>query len=141
MPSNTEQERVVPQNLEAERALLGSILLDNTALNLALEGVGKDDFFSEAHRITFDKMLAISERNRTIDLVTLSEELAKDGLLEKAGGAAYLSALTDGVPIGATAAMGEYCRIVKEKSTIRRLINASHNVISAVSKDRTTPTR
>ena len=75
-------------------------------------------------------MAEISEKNRTIDLVTLSEELAKDGLLEKAGGAAYLSALTDGVPIGTTAAMGEYCRIVKEKSTIRRLINASNNTIA-----------
>jgi replicative DNA helicase len=116
--------------LEAERALLGSILLDNSALNLALEGVGKDDFFSEAHRITFDKMVAISERNRTIDLVTLSEELSKDGQIEKAGGAAYLSALTDGVPIGTSVAVSEYSRIVKEKSILRRLINASNNVIS-----------
>jgi len=116
--------------LEAERALLGSILLDNSALNLALEGVGKDDFFSEAHRITFDKMVAISERNRTIDLVTLSEELAKEGQIEKAGGAAYLAALTDGVPVGTSVAVSEYSRIVKEKSILRRLINASNNVIS-----------
>jgi replicative DNA helicase len=76
--------------LEAERALLGSILLDNSALNMALEVVGRDDFFSEAHRITFEKMVGISEKNRTIDLVTLSEELSKDGQTEKAGGAAYL---------------------------------------------------
>jgi len=130
MPSSADQERVVPQNLEAERALLGSILLDNSALNLALEGVGKDDFFSEAHRITFDKMIAISERNRTIDLVTLAEELSKDGQIEKAGGAAYLAALTDGVPVGASVAVSEYSRIVREKSILRRLINASHNVIS-----------
>ena len=130
MPSTTASDRTVPQNLEAERALLGSILLDNSALNLALEGVGKDDFFSEAHRITFDKMVAISERNRTIDLVTLSEELSKDGQIEKAGGAAYLSALTDGVPIGTSVAVSEYSRIVKEKSILRRLINASNNVIS-----------
>jgi replicative DNA helicase len=116
--------------LEAERALLGSILLDNSALNLALEGVGKDDFFSEAHRITFDKMIAISEKNRTIDLVTLSEELAKEGQIEKAGGAAYLAALTDGVPVGTSVAVSEYSRIVKEKSILRRLINASQNVIS-----------
>ena len=72
----------------------------------------------------------LSEKSRVIDLVTLSEELAKDGLLEKSGGAAYLAALTDGVPIGTMAGMGEYCRIVKEKSTIRRLINASNNVIA-----------
>jgi replicative DNA helicase len=123
-------ERAVPHNLEAERALLGSILLDNGALNVALETVSKEDFFSEAHRTTFEKMLDLSEKNRTIDLVTLSEELSKDGLLEKAGGAAYLAALTDGVPIGTAAAVPEYSRIVKEKSLIRRLINASNNVIS-----------
>jgi replicative DNA helicase len=116
--------------LEAERALLGSILLDNSALNMALEVVGRDDFFSEAHRITFEKMVGISEKNRTIDLVTLSEELSKDGQTEKAGGAAYLAALTDGVPIGTSVAVSEYSRIVKEKSLIRRLINASNNVIS-----------
>jgi replicative DNA helicase len=130
MPSTTASDRAVPHNLEAERALLGSILLDNSALNLALEGVGKDDFFSEAHRITFDKMVAISEKNRTIDLVTLSEELSKEGQIEKAGGAAYLAALTDGVPIGTSVAVSEYSRIVREKSILRRLINASNNVIS-----------
>jgi replicative DNA helicase len=116
--------------LEAERALLGSILLDNSALNLALEGVGKDDFFSEAHRITFEKMIAISEKNRTIDLVTLSEELSKEGQIERAGGAAYLAALTDGVPIGTSVAVSEYSRIVKEKSIVRRLINAGNNLVS-----------
>ncbi len=130
MPSATASDRSVPHNLEAERALLGSILLDNSAINSALELLSKEDFFSEAHRLTFERMVELSEKNRTIDLVTLSEELAKDGLLEKAGGAAYLSALSDGIPIGTTAAMGEYCRIVKEKSTIRRIINASHNVLS-----------
>jgi replicative DNA helicase len=130
MPTATASERSVPHNLEAERALLGSILLDNAALNFALETLGKDDFYSEAHRHTFEKMAELSEKSRAIDLVTLSEELAKQGLLEKAGGAAYLAALTDGVPIGTTAGMSEYCRIVKEKSTIRRLINASSNVIS-----------
>ncbi len=129
MPTATSSDRTVTHNLEAERALLGSILLDNGALNSALEIVGKEDFYSEAHRLTFEKMAAISEKSRTIDLVTLSEELAKDGLLEKAGGAGYLAALTDGVPIGTAAPMVEYCRIVKEKSTIRRLVNASNLVI------------
>ena len=130
MPTATVSDRSVPQNLEAERALLGSILLDNSALNTVLETLGKDDFYSEAHRITFERMVDLSERNRTIDLVTLSEELAKEGLLEKAGGAAYLASLTDGVPIGTMAAVPEYSRIVKEKSILRRLINASSNVIS-----------
>jgi replicative DNA helicase len=130
MPTTTAIDRTLPHNLEAERALLGSILIDNGALNVALETLDKDDFFSEAHRLTFDRMVGISERSRTIDLVTLSEELGKEGLLEKVGGAAYLAALTDGVPLGSAASVTEYSRIIKEKALIRRLINASHNVIA-----------
>ncbi|MGD0920843.1 MAG: replicative DNA helicase [Terriglobia bacterium] len=123
-------ERAFPHNLEAERAVLGSVLLDNGALNVALETLSKDDFFSESHRVTFEKMLEISEKSRTIDLVTLSEELSKEGLLEKVGGAGYLAALTDGVPVGSTASVAEYSRIVREKALVRRLINASNNVIA-----------
>ena len=130
MPSTIAIDRALPHNLEAERALLGSVLLDNGALNVALEVVGKDDFFSDAHRLTFEKMLEISQKNRTIDLVTLAEEFSKEGLLEKIGGAAYLAALTDGVPVGSSASVTEYSRIVKEKAVIRRLINASNNVIA-----------
>jgi len=130
VPNGAVSERAFPHNLEAERALLGSILLDNGALNIALEQIGKDDFFSEAHRVTFERMVGISEKNRTIDLVTLSEELSKEGLLEKVGGAGYLAALLDGVPVGSSASVSEYSRIVKEKALIRRLINASNNVIS-----------
>src|SRR5437667_375281 len=130
MPSALESVRSLPQSLEAERAVLGSVLLDNSALYVALEMIGKDDFFSENHRIAFERMLALAEKNRTVDLVTLSEELSKEGLMEKAGGAAYLASLTDGVPLGTTASVNEYARIVKEKSIIRRLINASNNVIT-----------
>lgn len=130
MTTSAVTERAFPHNLEAERALLGSVLLDNGALNVVLETLGRDDFFSEAHRVTFEKMLDLSEKNRTIDLVTVSEELSKDGLIEKAGGAGYLAALTDGVPVGNAASITEYSRIVKEKAIIRRLINASNNVIS-----------
>ena len=130
MPTSAVSERAFPHNLEAERAVLGSVLLDNGALNVALETLSKDDFFSDAHRVTFEKMLEISEKSRTIDLVTLSEELSKEGLLEKVGGAGYLAALTDGVPVGSTASVAEYSRIVREKALVRRLINASNNVIS-----------
>ena len=130
MATSFETVRNFPHSLEAERAVLGSVLLDNAALNVILELIGKDDFFSESHRLILERMLLLSEKSRAIDLVTLSEELSKEGLLEKVGGAAYLSALTDGVPIGATAAVTEYTRIVKEKSVIRRLINASNNVIA-----------
>jgi len=130
MPTGTVVERAVPHNLEAERALLGSIILDNGALNLAVGTVGRDDYFSESHRAIFSKMLELSEKSHLIDLVTLAEELSKEGLLEKVGGAAYLATLTDGVPVGNYSLVGEYCRIVKEKSLLRRLINASNNVIA-----------
>ena len=130
MASNPAPERLLPHNLEVERALLGSILLDNAALNVALETVQTNDFFSEAHRITFEKILQLSQKNRPAELVTLAAELTREGLLEKAGGAAYLAGLADGVPIGTTASVAEYSRIVKEKSLIRRLINASNNTIA-----------
>ncbi len=129
MPT-TVVERAVPHNLEAERALLGSIILDNGALNLAVGTVGRDDFFSESHRTIFSKMLELSEKSRLIDLVTLSEGISKENSLEKVGGAAYLATLTDGVPVGNYSLVSEYCRIVKEKSLLRRLINASNNVIA-----------
>jgi replicative DNA helicase len=130
MPDATPSDRPVPQNPDAERALLGSILLDNAAYDLAASHLVIDDFCSQAHRYIFEKMIALAEKRQVIDLVTLSEELAKAGLLEKAGGASYLSALTDGAPLGTMSAVEEYYRIIKEKSTIRRLINASDTVIS-----------
>ncbi len=130
MPTTSVSEKTLPHSLEAERALLGSILLDNGALNVAVGVLGKDDFFSEAHRVTFEKMIGLSEKNRTIDLVTLSEDLLRDGLLDKVGGAAYLASLIDGVPAGNYTVVTEYSRIVREKSLVRRLINASNNVIA-----------
>ncbi|PYV23888.1 MAG: replicative DNA helicase [Acidobacteria bacterium] len=130
MPAQAFREVNAPHSLEAERALLGSVLLDNGALNVAIGIIGKDDFFSEGHRAIFVKMEELSGRNRTIDLVTLIEEISKEGLLEKLGGAANIASLTDGVPIGNYSSVTEYCRIVKEKSLLRQLINASNNVIS-----------
>jgi len=123
-------ERTFPHNLEAERALLGSILVDSQALNVAFDHVTKDDFYSDSHRIVFERMMALSERGRSIELVSVSDELASLGLLERVGGAGYLASLMDGVPIGATASVTEYARIVKDKSVMRRLINASNNVIA-----------
>lgn len=130
MPAGSLAEKPAPHNLEAERALLGSILLDNSALNVAMEVLTSSDFFSEAHRCAFQKMAELSEKNRAAELVTLSEELAREGLLEKVGGPAYLASLTDGVPFGSTAHVSEYARIIKDKSLVRSLINASNNIVA-----------
>ncbi len=130
MPAAAFPETKAPHSLEAERALLGSILLDNAALNIAVGAVSAEDFFSASHRLVFSKMQDLSQKGRTIDLVTLAEEISREGSLEKVGGAAYLAALSDGVPAGNYSLVSEYTRIVKEKALLRRLINASNNVIS-----------
>lgn len=130
MPASSVSDKGLPHNLDAERALLGSILLDNSALSVALEVLHTADFYSEAHRMAFQKIVELSEKSRTAELVTLAEELSRNGLLEKAGGAAYLASLTDALPIGSPARVAEYARIIKEKSVLRGLINASNNIIS-----------
>ena len=130
MPTTSKIDRAVPHSVEAERALLGSILLDNEALNVALETLASQDFFVRGHQLAFEKMQAMANQSRTVDLVTLVEELGRDGLLEKAGGAAYLASLTDGVPVGSVATVREYADIVVDKSLTRRVINACNNVTS-----------
>ena len=119
----------VPHNLEAERALLGSVLLDNEAMKIALPTLQPDDFYSQPHRVIFRAMQIIIQTNgRPCDLVTLSEELSRDGLINNAGGAAYLASLTDGVPLGASAAVSEYVRIVHEKAIQRQTLDLAWRI-------------
>src|SRR6476620_3283845 len=83
-------ERTLPHNLEAERSVLGAILLHNDAFNLAAEVIDAQDFFRDAHRRIFDKMVRLAERGDAIDLVTLKEELGRSGDLDEVGGPAYM---------------------------------------------------
>src|SRR5258708_24924181 len=114
-------ERAFPHNHEAEKSVLGAILIHNEAFNHAAELIDSRDFFRDAHRRIFDKMVSLSERNDAIDFVTLKEELARSGELEEVGGPAYIASLADGVPRRANAE--HYARIVKEKATLRNLIH------------------
>ena len=91
-------ERTLPHNLEAERSVLGAILIENDAFNSAAQIVDGGDFFRDAHRRIWDKIVALSERNQPIDYVTLKEELLRSAELEEVGGPAYITALVDGVP-------------------------------------------
>jgi hypothetical protein len=119
-------------NLEAERALLGSILLDNSAIKLALETVSVNDLSSEQHRYCFRVMLDLHSEGSSIDMVTIGERLSKNGSIEKVGGAEYLAGLTDGVPVGTSVAVSEYARIVKEKATLRSAYNLARNIIARI---------
>ena len=117
-------ERPLPHNIEAERSILGAILLDNNSLNTAIEKLKPEDFFHDHHRRIYQQMIALGEASQAIDLVTLTEQLQRAGELESAGGAAYVAQLMDGMP--RVTNIEHYARIVKEKALLRGLIHATN---------------
>ena len=121
-------ERTLPHNLEAERSVLGAILVHNDAFNLAAQVIDSRDFYRDAHRRIFDKMVALNERNQAIDFVTLKEELARAGEIDEVGGPSYVASLADGVPRATN--VEYYARIVKEKATLRNLIFAANKILT-----------
>ena len=112
-------ERAVPYNAEAERAILGSVLLDNRAVHTATQIVTSGDFFGEDNRLIFEAMTGLSERSEAIDTVTLRAELERRDVLERAGGPAYVSSLIDGVPVAVN--VEQYARTVREKARLRHI--------------------
>lgn len=119
-------ERVPPQNLEAERSVLGGILLENHAMPNVVEILREEDFYRDAHRKIYRAMVDLSERNHPVDLITLTEEVNRKGALQEVGGAVYLTSLADEVPTAANILY--YARIVKEKSVLRQLIGAATEI-------------
>lgn len=117
--ADTSIERPLPHNLEAERSILGAVLLDNHSLNAAIEKLRSEDFFLPQHRQIFQRMIQLAEHQQAIDVVTLMDDLARRGELDSAGGVAYLSQLADGLPRATN--VEHYARIVKEKSVLRNL--------------------
>jgi replicative DNA helicase len=117
--ADTSIERPLPHNLEAERSILGAVLLDNHSLNAAVEKLRSEDFFLPQHRQIFQRMIQLAEHHQAIDVVTLMDDLARRGELDSAGGVAYLSQLADGLPRATN--VEHYARIVKEKSVLRNL--------------------
>jgi len=121
-------DKGLPSNVEAERSILGAILLDNAVCNQAIELLRRDDFFLDSHRRIFDKMVVLTERLMPIDLITLSDELRRAGEFEQIGGATYIASLIDGVP--RTDTIEPYAKLVKQKSMLRKLISASQQIVS-----------
>jgi replicative DNA helicase len=121
------RERTLPHNPEAERTVLGAILVDNQAFNSAAEILNREDFYREAHRRIFEAMGALSERSQPIDLVTLKDELVRLSALEAVGGASYLAGLVDGVP--RITSVEHWSRIIKEKAVLRNLIHAGNRIV------------
>ena len=129
MPADVTLEKGLPHNLEAERSVLGAIMLDNGLLNQAIELLKADDFYLGSHRSVFQHMLNLSEKSKAVDFITLTDELRKAGQLESVGGAAFISSLIDGVP--RLANIEYYARIVQERATLRNLIKRSHAIINS----------
>ena len=120
--------KVPPQNIEAEQSVLGAILIENTALYKAIEIIGIDDFYKEAHKKIFLSMIELSEKNEAIDLVTLTEYLRKRNELDSVGGATYLSLLANTVPTAAN--IKYHSKIIYEKALLRNLINTATEIVS-----------
>ncbi len=121
-----QTHRLPPQNLEAEMSVLGGVLLENEALNRALEFLRTEDFYRESHRKIFNALITLGDKNEPADLVTLTAVLKDRGELEAVGGSTYLATLVDYVPTAAN--INYYCKLVKEKAVARKLIEASTNI-------------
>jgi len=121
-------EKMPPQNLEAEMAVLGSMLIEEHAIADAIELLDSHCFYSDANRKVFECILKLYANNKAVDIVTLIEELKRTGDLERIGGATYVTGLTTVVPTAAN--VRHYGCIVKEKSILRNLISTATNIIS-----------
>ncbi len=119
-------DRTLPHNAEAERTVLGAVLVDNSAFNSAAEILNRDDFYREGHRRIFDAMAGLAERSVPIDTVTLKDELTRSSALEAVGGAVYLAGLVEGLP--RLTNVEEWSRIIRAKAILRRLIHASNQI-------------
>jgi replicative DNA helicase len=126
---NVTLDRPMPQSPDAERAILGAVLINNHAFYRVIGTIDTEDFFKDAHRTIFATMRTMAERSQEIEPLTLKEELSKHALLDQVGGVAYVSALLDSVPDVAN--VERYARIVKEKSMLRRLIVMGNSVMRA----------
>ena len=120
--------RIPPHSIEAEESILGSMIIDKTAINTAVEIIRPEDFYKELNGEIFQAISDLFNKNEPVDLITLQEELRRRDSLERVGGVSYLANLSGGV--ATTANTEYYCKIVDEKSTLRKLIRSSNDTIA-----------
>ena len=133
MPSNLLEERIPPQALDAEMAVLGSMLMDKDALTDALEILKPEHFYKDAHQVIFAAMQALAERNQAVDIVTVVEELKRQKALTKVGGEVYLAQLESKVSTAAHAKY--YAEIVYKKFVVRDLIRTATSLVQRCYKE------
>ncbi|MBQ2048186.1 MAG: replicative DNA helicase [Schwartzia sp.] len=119
-------ERIPPQNIEAEQAVLGAMLIKKEAVIEAMEILRPEDFYRDAHRVVFEAIMAVFQNDSAVDMITVTEQLKKSDLLDKAGGVAGVTALANAVPTAANVVY--HAKIVREKAELRELINAGSEI-------------
>jgi replicative DNA helicase len=120
-------ERPLPHNVDAEKSVLGAILVNNENYYSVVENLKQDDFYLGAHRIIFRKMSEIVDESKAVDLITLQDRLERDSLLESAGGIAYMASLMDGIPHLVN--IEHYVQIIREKSLFRQMIHSTNRIM------------
>ncbi len=125
--------KVPPHHLEAEKSVLGAVLLDNDALVRVMETLDPGDFYRESHRVIYSRMLECFEKGEPVDLITLSNLLRAKGQLDSVGGMEYLTLLVEQVPTAANATY--YAKIVKEKAILRRLLKRADEIVRQCYED------
>ena len=119
-------DRVPPQNIEAEQSVLGSILIEQSAIAKISDILQPEDFYREAHRMVYRAAMTLFERGEAIDFITVIDTLRREESLERAGGISYITSLANGVPTAANIVF--HAKIVQEKSLLRRLIHAATDI-------------
>ncbi|MFA6358350.1 MAG: replicative DNA helicase [Candidatus Omnitrophota bacterium] len=127
-PQDLILDKLPPQNLEAEMAVLGSMLLDEEAVSASAEKLDANCFYKSTHRKIFQAIIDLYNANKAVDLITLTDALKRDNALDEIGGASYLTSLANAVPTAAN--INHYVSIVSEKHILRTLINNSTKIIT-----------
>jgi len=121
-------DKIPPQNLEAERSVLGAMLIEKEAIARAIDFLRKESFYSETHQMIFQTIVEMYDKDKAVDFVTVAEELRKAKLLKEVGGATYLSNLINSVATAAN--VDYYAKIVQEKAILRNLIRAATQIVT-----------
>jgi replicative DNA helicase len=119
--------RLPPQNLEAEQSVLGGIMIDSNALDRVIDIISEDDFYKAANKKVYQAVLGLHHRNQPVDLLTVTSALRDDGVLDAVGGTSYIATVIDQTPSSAN--IISYAEIVKEKSTLRKLLESCNGII------------
>lgn len=137
MASSNIIEKVPPQAIDAEMAVIGAMLIEKEAITKAVDIITENDFYKEIHKQIFITARDLYLENQPVDIITLSDRLKKNGMFVEAGGASYLTSLIDSVQTAAN--VEHYASIIRDKSILRQLVNTGSNIVSEAFNEKYSP--